>query len=86
MTKVIVPPVSVEVDGAKCIILEVTERKWLDNKTHFLVSIVCEYKGKRSKVFDLDVTSNEELMAKLRTEVAKFKLMIMHGLDEVVKK
>ena len=38
-----------------------------------------EWKGKRSQTFDLDVTSNEELIAKLKTEIAKFKLMIMTG-------
>jgi len=79
MSRVIVPPAIIELDGAKVYILETTKRKWLDGRIHYIVSCFVEWKGKRSQTFDLDVTSNEELIAKLKTEIAKFKLMIMTG-------
>jgi len=79
MPKVIVPPAVVELDGAKVYIVETSKREWLDKRTHYLVSCFVEWRGKRSKVFNLDVTSNKELIEKLRAEIAKFKLMVLNG-------
>jgi len=75
MSKILVPPVVTEIDGAKVYILEVTGRDWIDGKRHFIVSVQVEWNGKRSQVFQLDVTSNDELVAKLKAEIAKFKLL-----------
>jgi len=80
VTKVYVPPVILDVDGAKVYILEITKRRWIDGKTHYLVSCFVEWRGKKSNVFTLDVVSNEELKAKLKTEVSKFKLIVMSGV------
>jgi len=83
--RVIVPPVELEIDGAKIYILEVTEREWIDKKKHYLVSCIIEYRNYRSQVFTLDVTSNKELMAKLKTEVAKIKLFLKSGKRELLR-
>jgi hypothetical protein len=72
--RVVVAPVDVDVDGVKCTILEVSQHEWLDKKTHYVVSLQCELGGKKTGVFQLDVTSNEELIGKLRVEVAKLKI------------
>jgi len=81
MKKIIVPPVALEISGCRAYILEVTEHEWVDGKTHYIVTCMVECKGKKSRVFDLDVTSNEELVAKLSVEIARFKLLMMHGLE-----
>jgi len=83
MTRVIVPPFTVELDGAKVHILEVTERKWVDKKKHYLVTCYVEIGNHRSQVFTLDVTSNEELKAKLRVEIAKMKFMLLSGKTNI---
>jgi len=74
VSKVVVPPYVAEIDGAKVVIVDVVEKKWLGGKTRFLVSCYIEWRGKRSQPFFLDVASNSELLWKLKAEVAKFKL------------
>jgi len=86
MRRVIVGPVVVELDGAKVHILEVVPHSWVDGKKHYVVSCIVEWGGYRSSIFSLDVTSNKELEAKLRTEIAKMKLMIMAGRTEFFTK
>lgn len=83
MPRVIIPPLEVDVEGVKCTILEVTEHEWLDNKKHYIVSVFCRYKGYRSHVFQLDVTSNKELVQKLKVEAAKMRLLILTGQTHV---
>jgi len=68
------------VDGAKVTILEITSHKWIDGSTHYIVSCQVEYGSYKSQIFQLDVKSNDELMAKLKAEVAKLKLMIYAGV------
>jgi len=80
MSRILLPPFPSQIDGATVYILEVTARKWLDGQTHYLVSVMVEWNGKRSQVFSLDVTSNEELIAKLKAEIAKFKSLFYSGL------
>jgi len=82
MSRVVVGPVVLELDGAKVHVLEVTPHPWLDGRVHYLVSCYVEYGGYRSAVFTLDVTSNAELEVKLRSEVAKMKIMLMVGRTE----
>ncbi|RLE65532.1 MAG: hypothetical protein DRJ38_03540 [Thermoprotei archaeon] len=79
MTRVIVPPAVVELDGARVYILEVTERTWIRGEKRFLVTCMIEYAGYCSPKFTLDVASNEELKAKLQAEIAKMKLAILSG-------
>ena len=86
MSRVIVPPLVVEIDGAKVYILEITEHEWVDNKKHYLVSCFVEWNGYRSQTFVLDVTSNRELVAKLKSEIAKMKAMILSGNTQVFRK
>lgn len=73
--RITIPPRILELDGARVYILEVTRHDWVDGKTHYIVSCMVEWNGKKSQIFSLDVTSNEELVAKLRVEIARFKLM-----------
>jgi len=86
MSRIIVPPVAIRIDDAWVYIIEVVPHDWIDGKKHYLVSCYVEWGGYRSQVFTLDVTSNKELEYKLRTEIAKMKLMIMSGKTELFKK
>jgi len=79
MSKVIVPPVVMELDGAKVTILELVPHEWVDKKVHYVVTCYIEWNGYRSNPLTLDVTSNKELIAQLKTEIAKMKLMIITG-------
>jgi len=73
--RVIVYPVVTRIDDCDVYILEVTPHTWVDGKTHFIVSCKVKCGNRESQVFPLDVTSESELVAKLKTEIAKFKLM-----------
>ena len=74
-----VPPVEVQVLDAKVTIVEVLryETPWTGPVYH--VACYVEWGGYRSQVFHVDARDNEELERKLKTEVAKMKLMIMSG-------
>jgi len=74
--KITVTPVAIQLDGATVYILEVTGTQWVDGKKHYIVSCQVEYRGRKSNVFFLDVTSNKELESKLRAEIAKMKLQL----------
>jgi len=74
-TKVMIYPVAIKLDNCDVFILEASAKSWLDGKTHYIVSCKVKCDNKESQVFPLDVTSEQELIAKLRTEIAKFKLM-----------
>jgi len=86
MRRVIVGPVTIELDDAKVNIIEVVPHSWVDGKKHYVVSCTVEWGGYRSQIFTLDVTSNKELEAKLRTEIAKMKLMILSGRTDLFVK
>jgi len=75
--RVVIYPVVTKIDGCDVYILEVTAHHWLDGKTHYIVTCKVRCGDKESQVFDLDVTSESELIAKLKTEIAKFKLTNM---------
>lgn len=79
MPRVIVPPIEVDVNGVKCIILEVTGHEWLNDEKHYVVSVFCRYNGYRSKVFQLYVRNNKELASKLKVEADKMRLLIRLG-------
>jgi len=86
MTRVVVPPVLVELDGAKVYILEITKHEWVNKQKRFLVTVFVEWNGFRSPIFTLDVESNAELKAKLRAEIAKMKFIIMSGKHDIYKR
>jgi len=73
--KVKVLPVAINLDGCDVYILEVTTYKWVDGKTHYIVSSKVKCGDRESQIFPLDVTSESELIAQLRAEIAKFKIM-----------
>jgi len=74
-TKVMIYPVAIKLDNCDVYILEASAKTWIDGKIHYIVSCKVRCDEKESQVFPLDVTSEQELLAKLRTEIAKFKLM-----------
>jgi len=73
---VLIPPITISLDGAKVTIVEVLDMSITDFDRMYLVSCYVEYRGYRSKVFHLLVRSNSELLAKLRAEIAKMKLFL----------
>jgi len=73
--RVVIYPVVTKIDGCDVYILEVSAHPWIDGKTHYIVSCKVKCGDRESQVFPLDVTSESELIAKLKTEIAKFKLM-----------
>ena len=81
-----IPPYVFSLDGAKVTILEVM-KLGIDEKNYlYLVSCYIECRGYRSKVFNLTVRNNAELIEKLRTEIAKMKLLIMTGQTHLFQK
>ncbi len=78
--RVFIPPIAVDVDGARCVILEVTKSTDVRGETVYHVSVFCECCGYRSPVFTVDARTNEELQGKLRAEVAKMKLLVRMGV------
>ena len=86
MTRIVVPPVVTELDGAKVYILEITEHEWLNRQKRFLVTVFVEWNGFRSPIFTLDVEDNRELKNKLRAEIAKMKFIIMSGKHDIYKR
>jgi len=73
--KITLFPVVTKIDNCDVFILEATSYRWLDGKTHYIVSVKVKCGDKESQVFPLDVTSESELYALLRAEIAKFKIM-----------
>ena len=87
MPRVIVPPVLVELDGAKVYILEVTQYTTPLGRKCFFVSCFIEIGDYRTHVFPVPACSNDELKAKLKAEIAKIKLVLMSGrTDLLIKK
>jgi len=69
-------PIAVEVDDCVAYILEVLKSKLVDNTEMYHVSVKIKCGDVESKVFTLSVRSNSELIAKLRVEVSKYKMML----------
>lgn len=71
----VVLPFSVELDGCTVSILEVVPYVNFFGETRYLVSVRVRCGNRVSPNFFLDITSNEELVAKLKIELAKFKIL-----------
>jgi hypothetical protein len=80
--RIVLPGVALNVDGCKVYILNVVKTMNLKGEPRWLVSCKAEYDGKLSKQFFLDVGSNEELIRKLKTEIALFKVIVLGGTYE----
>jgi len=74
-----IPPMVVELDRCLVYILEVTSHEWLDGKKHYLVTCKVKCGKLESQVFTLDVTDQRELEAKLKAEIARFKLINLYA-------
>ncbi len=80
---VIITPVSVTIGDARVTIVEVTKVDLpLNLGRRYIVSCFIEWGGWRSRVFPLVVSSEEELVSRLRTEIAKAKLSVAAGYTE----
>jgi len=72
-------PQEMEVDGCKVTVMEalksrVLEQEWM----HLVVQVTC--RGVSTKPFTIDARSPREFRAKLKTEIAKLKMLIhLHG-------
>lgn len=69
-------PVTVELDGCSVTLLE-SKRYTLTDRTRYIVSCQAVCRGIKSPIFFVDVSSNTELIWKLKAELAKFKLILM---------
>jgi len=76
---VIVPPYTFELEGAKVTILEVVRLTIGRDWRRYLVVLTIEYGGKRSRPFTLQVRNNAELLEKIKSEIAKMKILIWSG-------
>ena len=70
-----VTPIAVEIQGCIVYILEVLKNEAPDGTNWY--HVVCRVKcgSVESKTFDISVRNTKELIAKLRTEIAKLKLI-----------
>lgn len=73
--KVSVLPVAVEVDGAVVYIVELLKSRMPDGNTWYHAICILEWNGIRTRSFVVSFRSEGELREKLRTEVARLKLM-----------
>ena len=73
--RVEVLPLIVNVDDCEAYILEVLKNKLVTGDTIYHVSVKIKCGDVESKVFNISVRNKEELVAKLKIEVSKFKLM-----------
>lgn len=78
-TRVIVPGVELSLDGCTVHIMNVVKYTWLDNRKRFLVSCRVKCYDKLSKQFIVDVASNDELVRRLKYEIALFKAIVLGG-------
>jgi len=67
-------PFIVEIDGAKVYVLEIVPKRDIRGKEFYFVTVLVEWNGVRSKPFTLHCYTNDELITKLRAEIAKLKL------------
>ena len=82
--QLLLPPVTIEVDGYLVDIIEVLKLESFSGSVTFSVSVRINYKGIKSRVFSLDVRNESELIKKLKIEITKIKFMeLTYGLDEV---
>jgi len=83
---VVIPPVAIDVEGAKVIILEVIRYTRFDGATRFLVSCQVECQGWLSPQFRLDVKDERDLINQLRVEVSKMQLLLMSGFTRIFQR
>lgn len=73
--RIIVAPVEIEVDGCTATILESLEYETMKKEKRYFVAVKVKCRDMESPVFRLDVKNEEELLWKLRAEIAKAKLI-----------
>jgi len=80
-----VPPFVMEIDGADVHFLEIVELKGfgVNNK---IATVFVEWNCWRTPPFTVMFTNNDNLMLKLRIEIAKMKSIILSGKPHIYKK
>jgi hypothetical protein len=82
--RVVVPPFSFEVGGARVDVLEIIRTRLPDGAERFHAAVRIVYKGIASRIFTLDVKDADELVNKATVEVNKIKWCeYVYGLEEV---
>jgi hypothetical protein len=82
--RVVIPPFSFEVGGARVDVLEIIRTRLIDGTERFHVAVRIVYKGIKSRVFTLDVKDADDLVNKATVEVNKIKWYeYAYGLEEV---
>lgn len=78
--RLVVPPFVVEVDGTPFEILEVIQHAI----GGYSVAVRMTYKGIRSRILDMSARDEQDLIRKLKAELAKIKWFeFLYGLEEV---
>jgi hypothetical protein len=79
-----VTPFTVDVDGVKVQVVEVSKQTLVTGETWYIVSVRVNYKGVESRVFPLFVRDSRDLKNKLKVEITKLKIIeASYGLQEV---
>lgn len=73
--RVIVAPINFEVDGCIATLLESLEYETLQKEKRYLVAVKVKCKSIESPVFRIDARTEDELVWKLKAEIARAKLM-----------
>jgi hypothetical protein len=81
--RVLLPPVTMELDGCTVYILNVIPVTDLFGNRRYLVSVQAECYGKVSKQACFDVRSEAELINVLRKELVLFKSIVLSGAHDV---
>jgi len=83
-TVIQVTPFTVEVDGVKVQVVEVSRQQLVTGDVWYIVSVRVNYKGIESRVFPLFVRDTRDLKNKLKVEITKLKIIeASYGLQEV---
>lgn len=75
----IIPPVRVTVDGAEVAILEVMRLEPAGKLIGYHVTVEAKVDGEKTPRFFVTATSWDDLIRKLRIEIAKWRVLKMSG-------
>jgi len=84
-TEIMVLPIDVEVDG--CIVTLIEAAKFTLTRPIYQVSCQARCSDMQSQIFHVTYNTPQELIQKLKTEIAKFKYMIwLLGKEEMIRR
>lgn len=86
MSTIQILPVTFEVEGCEVTLLELLKSRLPDGTVWYHAVCMVKCGNIESKTFCIDARSNEELKAKLLTEITKLKLMRLLYGDEFARR